>query len=193
VKRASEVSRFGKAMLLDTPLCDFGHKVLDFKLKSFDKKLYARNGRVGAKGFLIAFIRNHCPYVTAIITNFVSDAKKLQSIGIHTAAIMSNNYIPHPTDSTEKMCAFATQNHFGFLYLIDETQSVSKAYGAVCTPDFFGFHSNLELPDRGRLGNLTMGKGDTLTPKLFDAVSMIAATDNGPERQVAAMGLLSKL
>jgi len=101
---------------------------------------------------------------------------------------MPNNYISHPADNTEKMCELATQNHFGFPYLIDDTQSVVKAYRAVCTPDFFGFNSNLELQYRVRLCNLTIGKGNTRTPKLFDAMSMIAATDSGSERQVAAMG-----
>ena len=91
------------------------------------------------------------------------------------------------------MCEFAMQNHVGLTYLIDETQSVAKAYGAICTPDFFRFNSNLALQDRGRLSYLTMGKGDTLTPKLFDAVGMIAATDSGPEGQVAAMNFLNKV
>ena len=68
-KSTSEVYRFGKTMLLDAPLCDFGPNAPDFKLNSFDKKLYSRDELVGAKGFLIAFICNHCPYVKVIITN----------------------------------------------------------------------------------------------------------------------------
>lgn len=91
------------------------------------------------------------------------------------------------------MCEFATQNHFAFPYLIDETQSVAQAYVPTYTPEFFGFNSNLELQDGGRLGNLTMDKGDTLTPKIFVAMSIIAATDSGFEKQVADMGLLTKV
>ena len=175
-------------MLIDTPLCDFGLKAPDFKLNSYDKKSYNRDGLTGSKGLLIAFICNHCPYVKAMIANFVSDAKKLETIGIQTVAIMPNNYISHPADSPEKMAEFSTQHNFGFPYLIDESQSVAKAYGAVCTPDFFGFNANLELRYRGRLDNLTMGKDIIRIPELFDAMIMIAKTGGGPESQIASMG-----
>ena len=175
-------------MLLDTPICDFGRKAPDFKLISHDKKSYSRDELAGNNGLLIAFICNHCPYVQAIIANFVSDAKRLQTIGVQTVAIMPNNYITHPADNPERMEEFAAQHSFGFPYLIDETQSVAKAYGAVCTPDFFGFNSNLELQYRGRLDNITMGKEGTRTPELFDAMSMIVNTGRGPESQIASMG-----
>jgi peroxiredoxin len=188
VESPSEVKRFGEAMLIDTPLCDFGFKAPSFELISHEKKSYSRDGLAGSKGLLIAFICNHCPYVKAIIANFVSDAQKLQTIGIQTAAIMPNNYISHPADSPEKMSEFVTQHNFGFPYLIDETQSVAKAYGAVCTPDFFGFNANLELQYRGRLDNLTMGKDGTRRPELFDAMNVIANTGSGPESQIASMG-----
>ena len=175
-------------MLVDTPICDFGFKAPDFKLNSFDTTSYTRDELVGTKGLLIAFICNHCPYVKAIIKNFVSDAKRLQTKGVQTVAIMPNNYITHPADNPKKMGEFAAQHNFGFPYLIDETQSVAKAYGAVCTPDFFGFNSNLELQYRGRLDNLKMGKKGTRIPELFDAMSMIANTGSGPENQIVSMG-----
>ena len=175
-------------MSLDAPLCDFGCKAPDFKLSSFDTTSYTRDELVGAKGLLIAFICNHCPYVKAIIKNFVSDAKRLQTNGVQTVAIMPNNYITHPADNPEKMGEFAAQHNFGFPYLIDETQSVAKAYGAVCTPDFFGFNSNLGLQYRGRLDNLTMGKEGIRVLELFDAMSMIANKGSGPESQIASMG-----
>lgn len=167
-------------MLLSTRLCDFGRKAPDFNLRSFDNKSYSRDEIVGTKGFLIAFICNHCPYVKAIVSNFVSDGQKLQTLGIQTVAIMSNDYISHPSDNPEKMREFATQHNFGFPYLIDEVQSVAKAYGAICTPDFFGFNANLELQYRGRLDNLTIGKNDNRKPELFDAMERIANTGCGP-------------
>ena len=175
-------------MLLNTPLCDFGKKAPNFDLGSFDNKSYSRDKVVGAKGVLIAFICNHCPYVKAIISNFVADAQKLQPLGIETVAIMSNDYISYPSDSPEKMRQFATQHNFGFPYLIDENQSVAKAYGAVCTPDFFGFNANLELQYRGRLDNLAMGKDGRRIPELFDAMQRIVNTGSGPEHQIASMG-----
>ena len=175
-------------MLLDTPICDFGRKAPDFKLISHDKKVYSRDDLAGSNGLLIAFICNHCPYVQAIITNFVSDAQKLRNLGIQTVAIMPNDYISYPADSPEKMGDFAMQYNFEFPYLIDKNQSVAKSYGAVCTPDFFGFNANLELQYRGRLDNLTMGKDGTRTPELFDAMSIIAKTGSGPQSQIASMG-----
>ena len=175
-------------MLVDTPICDFGLKAPDFELISLDKKAYSRDGLAGSNGLLIAFICNHCPYVKAIIENFVLDAKSLQIKGVQTVAIMPNNYITHQADNPQKMEEFAAQHNFGFPYLIDETQSVAKAYGAVCTPDFFGFNSNLELQYRGRLDNLTMGKEGTRIPELFNAMSIIATTGSGPENQIASMG-----
>ena len=185
---AAGIKRYGKAMLVDTPICDFGLKAPDFKLNSFDTTSYNRDELVGAKGLLIAFICNHCPYVKAIIENFVSDAKRLQTKGVQTVAIMPNNYITHPADNPEKMGEFATQHKFGFPYLIDETQSVAKSYGAVCTPDFFGFNANLELQYRGRLDDLTIGKDGNRTPELFNAMSMIANTGSGPKCQIASIG-----
>ena len=186
--RAAGVKRFGEKMLLDSPLCDFGRKAPNFELSSCYKKLYCRDELVGTKGILVAFICNHCPYVKAIVANFVSDAQRLQTLGIQTVAIMPNNYISHPADSPKKMVEFATQHNFGFPYLIDETQSVAKAYGAVCTPDFFGFNASLELQYRGRLDNLTMGKDDTRIPELFNAMETIAKTGAGPKSQIASMG-----
>ena len=185
---AAGIKLNGKAMLLDTPICDFGRKAPDFKLISHDKKSYSRDELAGSNELLIAFICNHCPYVQAMITNFVSDAQKLQNLGIQTVAIMPNDYTSFQADSPSKMGDFATQHNFGFPYLIDETQSVARAYGAVCTPDFFGFNADLELQYRGRLDNLTMGKDGIRTPELFDAMSMIANTGSGPKSQIASIG-----
>lgn len=175
-------------MLKETPLCDFGQKAPDFELSSCANKRYSRDQLVGTQGLLIAFICNHCPYVKAIVENFVSDAVKLQTLGVETVAIMPNNYISHPADSPDQMRKFATQHNFAFPYLIDEAQSVAKDYGAVCTPDFFGFNAGLELQYRGRLDNLTMGEDSTRIPELFNAMEMIATTGIGPESQIASMG-----
>lgn len=71
------------------------------------------------------------------------------------------------------MSEFATQHNFGFSYLIDETQSVAKAYGAVCTPDFFGVNAKLELQYRGWLNNLVIGKDGDCIPELFNALEKI--------------------
>jgi peroxiredoxin len=176
--------------LTKTPICDFGTKAKDFKLKSTDKKLVSLDDVRGKNGTLIMFICNHCPYVKAIINDLVEDCKKIKLDGINSAAIMSNDIKNYPEDSFDKMVEFANNNQFGDLvYLIDETQEIAKKYGAVCTPDFFGYNKNLELQYRGRIRELRNLKpvrdGDS---DLKLAMKMIAKTQKGPEEQIPSMG-----
>ena len=136
-----------------TPICQFGAKASDFKLQGTDEKVYRLDHFKGKNGTLIMFICNHCPYVKGVINRLVKDIEKIQKIDIGCVAIMSNNVEQYPEDSFENMKIFATKNNFTFPYLIDDTQKVAKDYGAVCTPDFFGFNNKLELQYRGRLDN----------------------------------------
>ena len=94
-------------MLLDTPVCNFGWKALDFKLPAADGQSHKRDSLVGTNGLLVAFICNHCPYVKAIVQNFVLDTQKLEHLGINTVAIMPNDFVSHPADSPKKMLDFA--------------------------------------------------------------------------------------
>ena len=175
--------------LTKTPVCDFGKKAEDFKLKSIENKIISLNDVKGEKATLIMFICNHCPYVKAIIRDLAKECNELKKDGINSIAIMSNDTENYPEDSFDNMKIFAKANNFGEInYLIDETQEIAKKYGAVCTPDFFGFNANLELQYRGRLDNLAMGKDGTRTPELFNAMSMIANTGSGPESQIASIG-----
>ena len=176
--------------LTKTPVCDFGKKAEDFKLKSIDNQLISLNDIKGKKATLIMFICNHCPYVKAIIKDLVEDCKKLKLEGINSVAIMSNDTKNYPEDSFDKMIEFAKDNKFGDLnYLIDETQEVAKKYGAVCTPDFFGYNKNLELQYRGRIRELKdlkpVRSGDS---DLKLAMRMIGKTQNGPVEQIPSMG-----
>ena len=129
-------------MLLNTPLCDFGKKAPNFDLSSFDNKSYSRDKVVGANGVLIAFICNHCPYVKAILTKLVIEGEKLSKAGIPIFAVCSNDAEEYPEDSFENMQLIAKRYKFPFPYLHDKNQKVAKDFGAVCTPDFFGFNSD---------------------------------------------------
>ena len=176
--------------LTKTPICDFGKKAENFKLKSISGKSVSLEDIKGKKGTLIMFICNHCPYVKAIIKDLVEDCKKLKLEGINSVAIMSNDTKNYPEDSFDKMIEFAKDNEFGDLnYLIDETQEVAKKYGAVCTPDFFGYNKNLELQYRGRIRELKNLKpvrnGDS---DLKLAMRMIGKTQKGPMEQIPSMG-----
>ncbi len=175
-------------MLLDTPLCDFGWKAPDFTLADPDGQSFTLSEQLGAKGLLIAFICNHCPYVKAIAARLAQDAKALQSEGIQVVAVMSNDYRDVPADAPPKMKQFAEQHGFTFPYLVDEDQSVGKAYGAVCTPDFFGFNGDGELQYRGRLDDARMGEASDRTPELLRAMRQVAETGRGPAEQTASMG-----
>ncbi|WP_306258041.1 thioredoxin family protein [Pararhizobium sp. IMCC21322] len=175
-------------MLLDTPICDFGWKAPDFELSDSDGVSHSLNKSMGENGLLITFICNHCPYVHAVIERLVADAKTLQQEGIGVLAIMSNDYRNVPADSPAQMKLFARQHGFTFPYLVDENQSVGRTYGAVCTPDFFGFNNKAELQYRGRLDDAGMKDAANRTPELLNAMRQIAKTGNGPRQQTASMG-----
>jgi len=175
--------------LTKTPICDFGKKAEYFKLKSTNKNILSLDDIKGEKGTLIMFICNHCPYVKAVIEDIVNDCNFLKQIGINSAAICSNDVINYPEDSFDKMIEFSKLNGFNFPYLHDEDQEIAKKYDAVCTPDFFGFNSNLELQYRGRIRELRelkvvrLGESD-----LMAAMKKISETGEGPKQQIASMG-----
>lgn len=175
-------------MLLDTPICDFGWKAPDFTLKDSDGNSFAMSGQLGENGLLIAFICNHCPYVQAIAERFTKDAKELMDNGINVLAVMSNDYQHVPADSPANMKQFAERYGFPFPYLVDEDQAVGKAYGAVCTPDFFGFNKDGELQYRGRLDDAKTGDPANRTRQLVNAMRQIAETGDGPRQQTPSIG-----
>ena len=175
--------------LTKTPICNFGEKAKNFDLISTDNKKISLNDVKGKNGTLVMFICNHCPYVKAIIKNIVEDVKYLETLNIKSVAIMSNDVKNYPEDSFENMITFSKLNNFSFPYLFDETQKIAKDYGAVCTPDFFGYNSNLELQYRGRIRELKnlkpVIKGDS---DLMTAMKLIAESGKGPKKQIPSMG-----
>ena len=176
-------------VLTKTPICNFGEKAKDFNLKSTENKQISLKDVTGANGTLVMFICNHCPYVKAIIKDLVNDVKFLESLGIKSVGIMSNDVKNYPDDSFEIMISFSKLHNFSFPYLIDEKQNIAKEYGAVCTPDFFGYNKNLELQYRGRIRELKdlkpVKKGDS---DLKLAMKLVAETGKGPEDQIPSMG-----
>jgi len=175
--------------LTKTPICDFGKKADNFELKSIDNKIISLNEAKGESGTLIMFICNHCPYVLAVIKNVVEDCKELENDGIKSIAIMSNDPKRYEEDSFDNMIKFSKNNDFNFPYVIDETQEIAKTYGAVCTPDFFGYNKDLELQYRGRIRELKNLKPiENGESELKNAMKMIAKSNNGPKEQFPSMG-----
>ncbi len=169
-------------IILDTP-------APDFCLPGTDGRTYAFADVAGAKGTVIVFICNHCPYVKAVIDRLAADARLLSAEGIGFAAICANDAAQYPEDSFENMKRFAKAHALPFPYLHDETQSVARAYDAVCTPDFFGYGKDRKLKYRGRLdegrtGPLPAGA----RRELVEAMRAIAASGSAAGKQIPSIG-----
>jgi peroxiredoxin len=171
------------------PLCDFGWRAPDFKLPATGGRLVAYEEVRGPNATLIMFISNHCPYVRAVLDRIVRDVRDLAAQGVGAAAICSNDASAYPDDSFAAMAAIAQSNAFPFPYLHDETQDVARAYGAICTPDFFGFDRSGGLQYRGRLDASRKETGPPgLRRDLFEAMKEIAGTGKGPREQFPSIG-----
>jgi peroxiredoxin len=174
---------------LQTPVCDFGRPAPDFALPGVDGKVWTLDACRGPKGLLVMFICNHCPYVKAVLDRIVRDTRELQEYGIHSVAIMSNDPTDYPEDSFENMQKLARERDFPFPYLLDESQAVAQAYGAVCTPDFFGYNAAQELQYRGRLDASRKDAAPADARRdLFEAMCEVARTGQGPAEQIPSMG-----
>ncbi len=174
---------------LETPVCDFGTPAPDFALLGVDGQTWSRDRCKGGNGLLVMFICNHCPYVKAVRNRILRDARELAGLGIGSVAIMPNDAADYPEDSFENMKAVAERENFPFPYLLDETQEVAKAYGAVCTPDFFGYNRDLALQYRGRLDASRKEAAPVDARRdLFLAMKQVAETGVGPAEQIPSMG-----
>jgi len=174
---------------LETPVCDFGRKAPDFDLPATDGARYRLADIRGPKGTLIIFMCNHCPYVKAALDRIIRDARDLQALGIGVAAISANDADAYPEDSFAKMARLAREKDFPFPYLHDDDQAVARAYGAVCTPDFFGFDAGDGLQYRGRLDAAGRNPAPEGTRRdLFEAMKQVAGTGKGPADQTPSIG-----
>ena len=172
-----------------TPVCDFGAQAPDFSLPGIDDRNWTLEQCPGPNGLLVMFICNHCPYVKAINHKLVRDTAELKSLGVNSVAIMSNDPTDYPEDSFENMQRVSETFGYPFPYLVDKSQEVARAYGAVCTPDFFGYNAKRELQYRGRLDE-SGRQPDTGEARrdLFLAMKQVAETGRGPEDQIASIG-----
>jgi len=176
-------------MAQETPVCDFGAPAPSFTLPDPAGRKWTLQECRGERGTVVMFICNHCPYVKAVLDRILRDARDLQPLGVNFVAIMSNDTEQYPEDAPEQMARVAKQHDFPFPYLVDASQDVARAYGAVCTPDFFGYDADLRLQYRGRLD----ASGRNAAPpgavrELFEAMKAVAAGGRGPEEQVPSIG-----
>ena len=172
-----------------TPVCNFGWPAPAFELPGVDGRCHNLETARGPNGLLVMFICNHCPYVQAILPRLLRDCRELKTLGIGSIAIMANDPTDHPEDGWAQMQQLAEQENFPFPYVQDVTQDVARAYGAVCTPDFFGFNRDLQLHYRGRLDASGKQAAATDAPReLFMVMRQIAYTGQGPQEQTPSMG-----
>ncbi len=175
--------------LIATPVCDFGQAAPDFNLLGVDGRHWCLSECMGENGLLVMFICNHCPYVKAVHERLIKDLLALKSLGIASVAIMSNDVEAYPEDSFDNMKRMSVLHQYPFPYLLDASQDVAKAYGAVCTPDFFGYNAHAELQYRGRLDASNKEAAlEGSRRELFDAMQQVAETGKGPESQIPSIG-----
>lgn len=176
-------------MAATPPGAALGWTAPEFRLPATDGKTYALADVRGAKGVLVMFICNHCPYVKAVLPRMIRDATALRALGIGSVAISSNDAIGYPEDSFGNMRLLAEREAFPFPYLYDESQDAARAFGAVCTPDFFGFDAGLALRYRGRLDASRKDPAPAdARRELFEAMRMVAETGQRPAEQSPSVG-----
>jgi peroxiredoxin len=172
----------------ETSVCEFGRQAAEFDLPGVDGRRHTLASARGPNGLLVMFICNHCPYVKAVLERIVRDCVELAEHGVGAIAIMSNDPTDYPEDSFDHMQRVARERGFPFPYVHDESQAVAKAYGAVCTPDFFGFNAKLQLQYRGRLDASRKQAVPNARRELFEAMVAVAKTGQGPKEQVPSIG-----
>jgi len=172
----------------ETPVCDFGKSAPDFRLPGVDGKTWTLTEARGKNGLLVMFICNHCPYVKAVLDRLIRDARELKEHGVNTVAVMANDPTDYPEDSFDNMKQVSEKLKFPFPYLYDETQAAAQAFGAVCTPDFFGYNKDLKLQYRGRLDASRKEPVPNAPRDLFEAMKQVAQTGQGPREQIPSMG-----
>jgi peroxiredoxin len=176
-------------MAVESSQRTLGATAPDFDLDGTDGSRHRLADLRGPKGTLVMFICNHCPYVQAVLDDIVKDARELQPLGIATVAIMPNDTTAYPDDSFDNMKRLAQAKSFPFLYLIDRTQAVARAYDAACTPDFFGFDAGLRLQYRGRIYDVrNRQRVPGSRRELYDAMAAIARTGKAPAEQYPSIG-----
>lgn len=164
-----------------------------FALPATDGRAWRYADAAGANGLVVMFICNHCPYVKAVVDRIVREARALRALGVGAVAVSSNDAGAYPEDSFENMAAFARRHSFDFPYLYDESQGVARAYGAVCTPEFFGFDRQRVLRYHGRFDSSgRQSAAPDAKRELYDAMKQLVDTGRAPQAQIASIGCTIK-
>lgn len=144
-------------------MLDLGTSAPDFRLPDFNGKQVALSDLAGPPALLVMFICNHCPFVKHIRSQLAQVRRDYSPEALAVVAINPNDVVAYPSDNAENMAKEASEFGYTFPYLLDETQSVAKAYRAACTPDFYLFGPDRTLVYRGQLDDSRPGNNIPLT------------------------------
>jgi len=176
-------------VLTYTPEAELGKSMPDFDLPGVDNQNWNMQKCMGENGLVVMFICNHCPYVKSIQDVLVEDAITMHKFGVNVVAIMSNDVNDYPEDSFDNMQKIAAEKSYPFPYLLDETQEIAKAYGAVCTPDIYGLDKDGILRYRGRLDSAGRERSEQQLPRdLVNAMKQLVDEGRISSEQIPSMG-----
>lgn len=166
-----------------------GTEAPDFSLPATSGTMVHRDDFRGKRGLLVMFICNHCPYVKHVRSQLGALAEEYQAQELGVVAIMSNDTESYPDDNFEAMEREVAEQGYTFSYCLDGDQSIAKAYGAACTPDFFLFDRDFRLFYRGQLDE-SRPKNDIPVSgiDLRNALNALLAGDAPPEDQKPSLG-----
>lgn len=165
-----------------------GRPAKPFLLKDLDGKPFTLDSFRGAKATVFIWLCAHCPYVQAVQDRIAAVAREYSAKGVKFAAICSNDARTYPEDAPDRLREQAKTCGFTFPYLLDETQDIARDYGAVCTPDFFVFDSNLKLAYRGRLDDSWKNAEKVTKRELAASLDALLAGQKTESNQMPAMG-----
>ncbi|WP_438865357.1 thioredoxin family protein [Neptunicella sp.] len=179
-------------------MLQLGTPAPDFRLPSTQGQQVSLNDFKQAKGLVVAFICNHCPYVIHIAPRLAELAKEYQQKGIAFVAINSNDTEAYPADNMHNMVLEKQNREYSFPYLLDETQQVAQAYSAACTPDLYLFDRDQKLVYRGQFdssrphrissGNYDSSKNQATGEDLQRALDQLLANQPISVQQLPSMG-----
>lgn len=169
-----------------------GDTARDFSLKNVDGKLVSLAGIKDAKGYIVVFTCNACPYAKAYEDRIIALHKKYESLGYPVVAINSNDKNVQPADSYDNMQKRSKEKQYGFAYLYDETQEIAKSYGATRTPHVYLLDNNRVVRYIGAIDDNSEEPDQVKEKYLENAIEALRAGKEVSVKETKAIGCTIK-
>jgi peroxiredoxin len=160
----------------------------DFRLRAVDGTTVGRDDLRDAKAVVVMFICNHCPYVQAVEDRIVGLAREYGPKGVQFLGICSNDPTGYPDDAPARLLARSREKGYGFPYLVDESQQVARAFGAVCTPDIYVYDGERRLAYHGRIDDSWQDASKVTRRELAAALDALLAGRKPAAEQLHSIG-----